>query len=615
MKRIPFLLIIGYLLSTTFLFAQDEFYNSERFDVDEAFAPFYHGVASGDPTSNSIMLWTRVSTDSMSAHVEWQVATDTAMTDIVISGSAMTDGESDFTVKVDVQGLQPYTTYYYEFRSQGKNSIRGRTKTAPSIDDEVNSLRFGVVSCSNFAFGYFHVYDKLVDRNDIDAVIHLGDFIYEYGDGEYGDVRELEPSEEILTLSDYRMRHSYYKLDPQLRRMMQQYPLIATWDDHESANDAWMGGADNHNPDEEGDWFERKSNAIQAYHEWMPFRKPDATDEERIYRKLQYGDLMDLYMLDTRLIGREEQDGANNTTAGRTLLGENQKNWIKDELTNSTAKWQVIGQQVMMAPLQFFGNGFNADQWDGYRAERDELQNWIISEDVPNLVVLTGDIHTSWANDLPLDGYDEDTGANSAGVEFVVTSVTSPGLPLPGGENIALAFNSHMKWANLTNRGYYILDLNEQRCQADWFFVESVTDESTSDSHASSWYTDDGTRHLQGADEPAIPDPSIFTTLAPDAPRPSFGVSVDDLNELAFIGVHPNPASNQIYLQFFNHESLDMNLVVYDVTGRELMQVDLGKRAAGLQNKTIDISDLEAGTYFVVLKTEKGSYRKTVVKS
>ncbi len=605
---------LGYLLTLACVFAQENpFYDNARFDVDESLAPFYHGVASGDPTSTSVMIWTRVSTDSLQAHVEWQVATDTSMTDIVASGTTVTDGESDFTVKVDVTGLSPYTTYYYEFRSHGNFSLRGRTKTAP--DGDVDALRFGVVSCSNFAHGYFHVYDKLVDRNDIDAIIHLGDYLYEYGNGEYGDVRELEPTNEIITLSDYRMRHSYYKLDEKLRRLHQQYAIIATWDDHESANDAWFGGAENHESDE-GDWFERKSNAIQSYHEWMPFRTPDVTDQERIYRKLEYGNMMDLFMLDTRLVGREEQDGANNTDADRTLLGQNQKDWLKNGLQGSTAKWQVVGQQVMMAPLEIFGSGLNADQWDGYRAERDELWNWVINENVPNMVVLTGDIHTSWANDLPMSGYDEDTGANSAGVEFVVTSVTSPGLDfLPGAENLVLPFNDHMKWANLNNRGYYILDLNETRAQADWYFVGSVTDESTSDSHANSWYTNDGSRHLQGANGPATPNPNIFTAYAPDAPRPFDPVSTHDLNELAFIGLHPNPATDQIYLQFFNHDNLNLTLSIYDVAGRKVMGEDLGLRAAGLQKKTIDIDELNEGIYFVILQTEKGSYRKTMVKT
>ncbi len=608
------------LLSVVFIFLalnsfaqKDDFFAASRFDVDEALAPFYHGVASGDPLSDAVIIWTRVSTDSMSATVKWQVATDTAMMNVVAEGWATTDGELDFTIKVDVTGLSPYTTYYYDFLHDQDYSLRGRTKTAPA-GTGVDSLRFGVVSCSNFAHGYFNVYDKLVDRNDIDAVIHLGDYIYEYANGEYGDVREYEPSNEIITLSDYRMRHSYYKLDPQLRRLHQQYAIIPTWDDHESANNAWFGGAENHNSGE-GDWFDRKGYSVKSYHEWMPLRTPDVSNEERIYRKISYGDLMELYMLDTRLIGRDEQDGTGNNDPNRSILGSQQFTWLTTEMQNSPAKWHVLGQQVMMAPLEVFGNGVNEDQWDGYSAERNNLYNAVLAGGVPNMVILTGDIHTSWANDLPRSSYNPDTGANSAGVEFVTTSVTSPGLPLPGGEAFIMGFNDHIKHANLADRGYFVLDVNQTRAQANYYTIDNVSDASANQSFETAWYTNDGTRHLQGGSESFAGDDK-FTTYAPEDPRIfSFGVSNEDLNnELAFVGVHPNPAKNELYLQFFNHGDLSLGVSVFDATGRQVLQQDLGLREAGLQNKTLDISALPAGTYFVVLQTEKGSYRKTMVK-
>ncbi len=592
-------------------FTQIDFYDINRYGDISGLEPFFHGVASGDPTDNSVILWTRVATDSMEAHVKWHIARDTGMTDIVAEGWTTTDGTLDFTVKVDVTGLDPYTTYYYDFFSHDKYSLRGRTKTAPSTT--VDALRFGVVSCSNFAHGFFNVYEKLVDRNDIDAIIHLGDYIYEYGDGEYGDVREYEPSTEILNISDYRMRHSYYKLDPMLRRLHQQYAIIATWDDHESANNSWDDGAENHNAGE-GDWATRKSASIQAYDEWMPFRKPDATDEERIYRKLSYGGLMDLFMLDTRLIGREEQ-GQNESDPNRTILGADQYNWLTTEMGNSTAKWQVLGQQVMMAPLEIFGNPVNDDQWDGYPAEREKLQDFVINNNVPNMVILTGDIHTSWANDIPLDNYDENTGANSAGVEFVVTSVTSPSFPFGGVENLITTFNPHMKFIDLVQKGYYILDVTENRCQADWFYIDDVQSQSANESHGASWYTDDGTRHLNNSPNPTVADISIETIYAPTDPRPfETMVGNEDLNELAFIGVHPNPVSENIYLQFFNYEGHEMTLEIYDALGKLVIQEDLGFRAAGLQNKTVPVSSLTAGTYFVILNTEKGNYRKSILK-
>ncbi len=610
MKNLITLLSVIFIANISF--AQIDFYDVDRYGDIAGLEPFFHGVASGDPTSNSVILWTRVTTDSMQAHVKWHIARDTGMTDIVAEGWVVTDGEMDFTVKVDVSGLNPYTTYYYDFYSQDQYSLRGRTKTAPTGD--VDALRFGIVSCSNFAHGFFNVYEKLVDRNDIDAIIHLGDYIYEYADGEFGDVRDYEPSTEILNISDYRMRHSYYKLDPQLRRLHQQYPIIATWDDHESANNSWEDGAENHNAGE-GDWATRKSASIQAYNEWMPFRKPDATDEERIYRKLSYGNMMDLFMLDTRLYGREEQ-GQNQNDPNRTLLGTNQYNWLENGLGNSTAKWQVLGQQVMMGPLGLFGNPVNDDQWDGYPAERDKLQQFVIDNNVPNMVVLTGDIHTSWAMDIPMDGYDGNTGANSAGVEFVVTSVTSTSfINFDGLENLIFLANDHIKWANLSKRGYYILNLTETRCQADWYFIDNVLDQNANETYGSSWYTDDGTRHLGEASQATTGDPNNETDYAPEDPRNySDPVSIENLNELAFIGVHPNPVVENIYLQFFNYDSHNMSLSIFDALGKELINEDLGFRTAGLQNKTINVSTLAAGTYFIVLKTENRSYKKTILK-
>ncbi len=608
-KFLTFLFLITFLIPS---FSQGDFYEKNRFGQMDGLDPFFHGVASGDPTPSSVIIWTRVSTDSLQAHVKYTVATDTSMTNVVAEGWTVTDGENDFTVKVDVTGLSPYTTYYYDFFSHDSYSLRGRTKTAPTAG--VDALRFGVVSCSNFAHGYFNVYDKLVDRNDIDAVIHLGDYIYEYGNGEYGDVREYEPTTEILNISDYRMRHSYYKLDPQLRRLHQQYPIIATWDDHESANNSWEGGAENHNAGE-GDWFMRKSASIQAYNEWMPLRKPDVANEERIYRKLAYGDLLDLFILDTRLIGRQEQ-GQNESDQNRTILGQAQYDWLIDGLGNSTAKWQVLGQQVMMGPLEAFGNPINNDQWDGYPAERDKLHAYVVTNNVPNMVVLTGDIHTSWAMDLPMNNYNENTGDNSAGVEFVVTSVTSPSFPFSVGEGLVTTLNPHIKWLNLVERGYFILNLTDTRCQADWFFIDNVSDETANESHASSWYTDDGTRHVNSTSAPTEGDPNNQAIYAPEAPRPydNTPVSNEDLNELAFIGVHPNPVVENIYLQFFNYENHEMQLKIFDAAGQLVLQEDLGLRTAGLQKKTINASSLAAGTYFIELETEKGSYKKTILK-
>jgi len=246
----PFSLIIslfGFSLST--VLAQSPM-SADRLYVDSLLAPFYHGVASGDAAQESVFIWTRITTDEGSPVVEWSVATDTNMVNLVQTGTASTSADRDYTVKAEITGLQPNTYYFYEFKYDNKYSLRGRTKTLPSGD--ISNVRLGVVSCSSFPHGYFNVYQVLQQRNDVDAIIHLGDYIYEYGKDEYGDVRVPDPETEILTLADYRIRYSMYRLDSMLMRLHQQYPFYTIWDDHEFADNAYVDGAENHTTATEG---------------------------------------------------------------------------------------------------------------------------------------------------------------------------------------------------------------------------------------------------------------------------------------------------------------------------------------------------------------------------
>ncbi len=614
--RLQVLATLLFFLIQLSLFAQHKGDGPDaptRANVDPALAPFYHGVASGDPLSDAVIIWTRVTSDSAVVDVEWQMALDTSMTQVVQQGMLSTDASVDYTVKVDVTGLQPDTWYFYEFRAHDKYSIRGRTRTAPVGD--IDSLRFAVVSCSNMGHGYFNAYRLIKDRNDINAVIHLGDYIYEYADGEYGNVRTLEPLDEIVELSHYRLRHSHYKCDADLRAIHQQYPMMSVWDDHETANNSWNGGAENHNPaDGEGDWFDRKSAGIQAYHEWMPLRKPDPTNDERIYRRISYGDLVDLHLLDTRLIGRDEQDGANNDP-DRTMLGEDQFNWLVDGMDNSNAQWQVLCNQTMMAPLEVFGGPINTDQWDGYPAERENLLNSILANNVENAVVITGDIHTSWANDLPRSSYDPDTGANSAGVEFVVPSVTSAGLPISGGEALVQAFNPHIKYIDLSQHGYIILDVNKQRAQADWYYVNTVENPSIVEDYAIGYCSDSGTRFIKQAPGAAPANPGIMGTQAPPLPRPNPIVSVEKPEELVFLGVHPNPFSEQIYVQYYIRETNDVFLSIVDVAGKIVLQEKYAQQTPGLVNLALDGGHLPAGSYFMILQSGQDISQKLLMKA
>lgn len=340
---------------------------------------FRHGVASGDPLSDRVIIWTRVTPEETltEVRVSWEVASDAEFRNLLRSGTTTTTAERDFTVKVDVQALSEGSGYYYRFKSNGKTSAVGRTRTLPAAG--VQQVRFAVFSCSNYPAGFFHAYAEAAARDDLDAVIHLGDYIYEYAMGGYatedaeamGRAIPEDNDTELFTLTDYRKRYALYRTDGDLQALHAVAPFIAVWDDHEVTNDSWHSGAENHN-DGEGDFTERKLQALRAYFEWMPVRPAAANDEETIYRSFRFGDLVDLHMLDTRIIGRDQQlDYADYMIAGpggqptldsaaftaaltdvnRTLLGMEQRMWLQTQLVGGAATWQVLGQQVLMGRM------------------------------------------------------------------------------------------------------------------------------------------------------------------------------------------------------------------------------------------------------------------------
>jgi len=496
-------------------------------------AVFGHGVASGDPLSDRVILWTRVTPQALTGAqtVSWQVARDAKFGQLVSRGETQTGVARDFTVKIDVPGLEPGTTYYYRFESLGARSAIGRTRTLPR--EGVSRLRLGVVSCSNLPQGYFNAYACLARRADIDAVLHLGDYIYEYANEQYGDGTKLgripAPNKEMVALQDYRERHAQYKADPDSQEIHRQHPFIVTWDDHEFTNNAWKGGAENHDPDTgEGDWNIRRTAAMQAYYEWMPIREDAQTKQARIYRAFRFGDLATLVMLDTRLVGRDEQALREDTSKidlpGRQLLGAEQEGWLAEQMVTSVRNksgWNLLGQQVMFAPQTATGaRAGNPDSWDGYRASRSRVFDMIERAKVGNLAVLTGDVHSSWAYDLPRDpfaGYDKATGKGSVGVEFAGTSVSSPsnlGAGPDGEQQLAttLAARPHLHYVDGRYRGYFVVDLTRERLQADFYAVATVLDRSTKEKFEKGFVTASGANHLvestTPAPTPAAPDPA-----------------------------------------------------------------------------------------------------------
>ncbi len=502
---------------------------------------FQHGVASGDPLSDRVILWTRVTTAQRSAvTVAYSIATDPAMAQVVQQGRAKTNPDRDFTVKVDAARLQPGTTYYYRFSALGQESPVGRTRTLPV--GATARLRLAVVSCSNHAAGFFNAYRRIAERADIDAVVHLGDYLYEYGPNQYGSLRTPEPPNEMVTLSDYRLRHAQYKRDADSIEMHRQHPLIAIWDDHEITNDAWRDGAQNHTPGAEGDWNERVNVGLQAYYEWMPVRIPDVTKKRENQRAFRFGDLVELVMLEERLQARSEQLAATVPTpfgngflqtgafadATRTLLGTTQEAWLAERLRTTPARWKLLGQGVMFAQIKLQGATLaqgggvflNTDQWDGYQPARDRVYD--IFKGTPqhppvnNCVVLTGDIHSSWVADLSQDpnnpnvaagGYDPVSGAGSRAVEFVGTSVSSPGANDPTGSTAALlrSINPHFKYINLTQRGYMLVDVSPQRVVGEWWFVDTVQSISNVQTFAVAFEVQNGTNRLQPSAQTTAP--------------------------------------------------------------------------------------------------------------
>ena len=601
----------------TYLFAQ-RFINSNY--LNPLLAPFYHGVASGDPMHDRVIIWTRVTPDSANFNnpipVFYKVATDTNFLNVISTGSAIADPSSDFTVKVDVTNLEPNTYYYYTFFALGTNSIIGRTKTACS--GNCDSLRFAVVSCANFEAGFFNVYSALTKRNDFEAVIHLGDYIYEYETGGYSPNtvtgRIWEPSNEIISLSDYRMRFSHYRLDPDLRQLHQNFPWISIWDDHESANDAFKYGAENHTPATEGPWLNRKNDAVKAYFEWMPIR--DGNQNQTIYRNIRYGNLINLFMLDTRLFGREEQNGTSGTIVqdpNRQLLGPDQSNWLYGVMDSTNATWKILAQQVMVAPLRVAGIAINGDQWDGYPAERNRLFNTILNKNIKNVAVLTGDIHSSWANDLPTSSYNPLTGGGSAGVEFVTPSVTSPGINIPGGATAVMLTNSHIKYSDLSKHGFTIIDVNKNRTQSDWYYVNTIDQPENTATFATSWKVNLLERFLRNGNGPSISSASYQVPLVNPLPNVTTGYNSKNKDIVVF-NLYPNPVKNQTTLNFYLFKKQEINIEIKSSNGLKIFHEHLGLLNSGVHYKEFQLNNLSNGIYFLYIYSNEDILVRTFIK-
>ncbi|HBK91579.1 MAG TPA: alkaline phosphatase [Parvularcula sp.] len=501
---------------------------------EKATGVFAHGVASGDPAHDSVVLWSRLTPAAQGpVAVRWEVAETEAFTRLSASGEVTAAPERDFTLKAVAAGLKPGRRYFYRFRAGDAVSPIGRTRTVP--DGRLDQARFAVLSCSNYPFGYFNVYDRVAREEGIDAVIHLGDYIYEYGTDGYGGEtgkalgRDHEPPTEILTLADYRRRHAQYKADPSTQAMHAAHALIAIWDDHETANNSWKGGSDNHDPSTEGSWEDRKRAALQAYFEWMPVREPaPGAAREALFRAWSWGDLLTLVGLETRLMARSAQIEYNDITptltdaeavrkfrdetlwgADREMLGEAQLNHVAKAMRRSAERgepWRLIANQIIMAKvtapnlaphvteqdildlekewdqarafIQFSALGLptNLDAWDGYPAARERLYDALRKANAEGVIVVTGDTHTWWANNLVArDGV-------HIGVELGVNSVTSPSpyrKSFLGGKGAEYALltnqeNKDVRYISGEDHGFIDLTLTREEAKARFIAVDTI---------------------------------------------------------------------------------------------------------------------------------------------
>jgi alkaline phosphatase D len=449
--------------------------------------PFYHGVASGDPLTDRVVIWTRVTPpdSAVSVLVKWELSIEPTFQKLVQTDIVATTPKSDYTVKVDVEQLQPGTVYYYRFSAFDIYSPIGRTRTLPTTSPD--SLKLAVVSCSNWEFGYFNAYDRIAEK-DVDAVLHLGDYIYEYEPGRYGDTtigRKHLPAKEIISLSDYRTRYSQYRLDQGLRNMTARHPLIAVWDDHEIANNSYVTGAQNHQ-EGEGDYALRKAAARQAYYEWLPIREGG-----KLYRSFAYGQLANLLMLDERLEGRTKQPESEQDSAylsdQQTMLGAEQLQWLEQQL-KMPAAWKIIGNQVIFSDVMlgavYPSMPKNLDAWDGYPKEKQKIRNSIVDNQISDVVFLAGDTHSAWAIEAAADvakTYDPKTSRGAFALEFGTTSVSSGNSDertdpdtVRMMEAALLKTNPHIKYLNARDHGYLLITFTPAQVRADYFMVNTL---------------------------------------------------------------------------------------------------------------------------------------------
>ena len=487
---------------------------------------FRHSVASGDPLQDRVMLWTRVTTDTDGpVELAWRMARDEGLRDVVSSGTTTSDPDADQTVHVDVEGLEPGTTYYYAFEALGESSPVARTRTLPAPG--VEHVRFAMASCASYNAGWFNAYARIAERRDLDFLLHLGDYIYETQNvlkppaPQPPDIgRPFDPLHECVTLDDYRRRYAQYRGDPDIQALHLTHPVIATLDDHEFADGTWRDGSSWHRPDQ-GPFADRKAAGFRARWEWQPYRMPDERDPTRVFRSVPLGDLAEIFLIDTRTRRDEPIAPPAMNDPARTQLGPEQRDWLLRALDDSSARWRLLGNASVMGhtwceqlpesirpalnALKLIGEegvGPDPDQWDGYPVEREALLRHIRDGGMKNVVVLSGDVHVAIVIELHEDPF---AGGDPVAVEFVASSLTSMniddkmGWPRRDGRSLAIERAAvetlpHWKWCELDSNGYIVVDVTPERVQAEWWFVDTVLARSTHEELGARWLVEHGSQ-------------------------------------------------------------------------------------------------------------------------
>ena len=491
--------------------------------------PFFaHGVASGEPLSDAVVIWTRVQD---AVDVDWEVSLSQEFAHIKVFGSCRAEPENDLTINVDVTELDPFTVYYYRFRAGMHVSSAGKTKTLPASGQQ--RARFAQVSCAKYNAGFFNAYAAIAQRADLDFLLHLGDYIYEASNNPPGsqtpgaDIgRPFKPDHECKSLEDYRLRYEQYRSDPDVQAMHASLPIIPMVDDHEIADGAWRDGADEHDETRDGPWSLRKQAALKARSEWLPMRKNFPENPNRAYRTIQIGNLIDLLLLDTRTMRDRPVPPPEMYLESRSALGVHQRDWLYRSVESSKSRWCFIANPSVMSSTWsdsiddksrlallklklIASNGVDPDwdQWDGYPHEREELLS-VLSKKQGELIVLSGDIHASFVFELKSGS--QQLISDPIGFEFVVPSITSQNLDdkmkwEPGTlsceyQAALLELLPHAVWCDLDSHGYNVIDVNQDRVQVEYWHVQTVLQRSDIERMASSWKVRHGETSIERVD-------------------------------------------------------------------------------------------------------------------